>query len=291
MTVVVGHLPERGGRAALHLGVALARALGTSLTVATVVRTGRHPAEDSPALERRRTLVAEVEEAARAAVADLAADVPVVVRVLADRSTSRALGAVAAETGARVLVLGSSAEGHVGQIVVGSTADKLLHSAALPVALAPRGFRAPRGAPDRTRPARITVATTGEDEAALVRARDLAEGLGVELRVLVLAVRHRPVLTSQAGFDAEAPVVAAWTEEALGAVAELRERGVLPAGARTEVGTGPGWREALDAVEWTADDLLVLGTPPEGPVARVFLGSRATKILRHAPVPVLVLPG
>jgi nucleotide-binding universal stress UspA family protein len=34
-----------------------------------------------------------------------------------------------------------------------------------------------------------------------------------------------------------------------------------------------------------------LGTSPRGDIARVFLGSRGTKILRVSPVPVLVLPG
>ena len=38
-------------------------------------------------------------------------------------------------------------------------------------------------------------------------------------------------------------------------------------------------------------DLLAIGTSPVGGIARVFLGSRGSKILRHSPVPVLVLPG
>ena len=34
----------------------------------------------------------------------------------------------------------------------------------------------------------------------------------------------------------------------------------------------------------------MVGSISVGPVARVFLGSRATKIVRYAPVPVIVVP-
>jgi nucleotide-binding universal stress UspA family protein len=37
-------------------------------------------------------------------------------------------------------------------------------------------------------------------------------------------------------------------------------------------------------------ELLAIGTSPQGAIARVFLGSKGTKIIRHSPVPVLVLP-
>jgi nucleotide-binding universal stress UspA family protein len=36
--------------------------------------------------------------------------------------------------------------------------------------------------------------------------------------------------------------------------------------------------------------VIVVGSSDLGPIAQVFLGSRATKILRHSPVPVFVVP-
>ena len=36
--------------------------------------------------------------------------------------------------------------------------------------------------------------------------------------------------------------------------------------------------------------MLVVGSSASGPLARVFLGSAAAKIARHAPVPVTVVP-
>jgi nucleotide-binding universal stress UspA family protein len=58
-----------------------------------------------------------------------------------------------------------------------------------------------------------------------------------------------------------------------------------------QVVTGNGWDEAIDAADWQDGELLAIGTSPTGGIARVFLGSRVSKILRHTPVPVLVLPG
>ena len=56
------------------------------------------------------------------------------------------------------------------------------------------------------------------------------------------------------------------------------------------IGRGTGWGEAIDDVGWDEGDVLVVGSSDLGPVAQVFLGSRATKILRHSPVPVFVVP-
>ena len=56
------------------------------------------------------------------------------------------------------------------------------------------------------------------------------------------------------------------------------------------IGSGASWGEAIDDIGWDDGDVLVVGSSDLGPIAQVFLGSRATKILRHAPVPVFVIP-
>jgi nucleotide-binding universal stress UspA family protein len=56
------------------------------------------------------------------------------------------------------------------------------------------------------------------------------------------------------------------------------------------VGVGEDWGEAVEDVPWEDGDVLVVGSSSIGPIARVFLGSRATKIIRHSPVPVVVVP-
>jgi nucleotide-binding universal stress UspA family protein len=54
------------------------------------------------------------------------------------------------------------------------------------------------------------------------------------------------------------------------------------------VGQGESWEDALEDIPREDGDVLVVGSSSIGPVARVSLGSRATKIVRHSPVPVVV---
>jgi len=43
-------------------------------------------------------------------------------------------------------------------------------------------------------------------------------------------------------------------------------------------------------IAWEPGDLLLLGSGAAGLLAKVYLGTAASKILRHAPVPVMILP-
>src|SRR3979411_2174501 len=69
------------------------------------------------------------------------AHVQVAVRTLpGGRAPADALRAVAAEEDVDLLVLGSTHRGLAGRVLVGTTAGHILRDAALPVAIAPRGF-------------------------------------------------------------------------------------------------------------------------------------------------------
>ena len=76
-------------------------------------------------------------------------------------------------------------------------------------------------------------------------------------------------------------------QEALEAEGERRQQAAEP---EFVIGHGRDWAEAFDDVEWRAGDMLMIGSSESGPIARVFLGSRAAKIVRHSPVPVLIVP-
>jgi nucleotide-binding universal stress UspA family protein len=95
---------------------------------------------------------------------------------------------------------------------------------------------------------------------------------------------------SQVGYDAERLVEEQWraqAEEAQeSALATLSGDVVMEAG----VVSGRNWEDALDSLPWEEGEVLVVGSSRLGPVARVFLGSNSTKIIRSSPVPVLVIP-
>lgn len=291
MTVVVGFPPRRDVSGVLELGATLAAARGEDLLVVAVVP----PRWSVPSMARVDAEFADWAEAqGRAAEQEAAASLaglPVAgtadIRTVADRSAAAALTRIADDVGASAIVVGSSEDGDDGRILLGSTGDRLVHSSRMPVALAPRGYAAPAGGLTR-----VTCAVAGHagDAALVERARDLARGAEVPLRLVTFAVRLDNMYPAEVGYDAEDDVAAAVGEQAGECVAALRRSGVVGADVEAVVGLGRGWRAALESVAWDAGELLVIGTNPRGSLARVFLGSSATKIVRHSPVPVLVAP-
>ena len=291
MTVVVGYLAGKSGSAPLHLALGAARTLGTTLTVATIVpRPWTYPSParvDAEYAAWADQLAADSAKEAQRLLASMPHPVEVSFHSHAHRSVSGGLVEVVGELGAEVLVLGSSPDGALGQVVVGSTADRLLHSCPIPLMIAPRGYRRDGLL------TRITCGYPGTPESVEVvrRVVALADRLGVPLRVITFAVRGRTMYPPEVGLHAEDSILAAWEAQAAELLAQLRSDGVVTADTVLAVVSGNGWDQALDDADWLDGEILALGTSPRGDIARVFLGSRGAKILRHSPVPVLVLPG
>ncbi|MBJ7350974.1 MAG: universal stress protein, partial [Rhodococcus sp.] len=61
-------------------------------------------------------------------------------------------------------------------------------------------------------------------------------------------------------------------------------------GLESVVADGSTLDEAVGNLEWKPGDVLLLGSSRLATPKRVFLGSSAAKILRAAPVPVVVVP-
>ncbi|HKP43469.1 universal stress protein [Mycobacterium sp.] len=293
MTVAVGYLAGKGGRSPLYLAVEAARTLKTSLTVVTVVprpwmtpSLGRIDAEYAQYAEQ---LAANSAKEAQQVIGALADGLDVKYHKISHRSASGGLLEAVAELDAEALILGSAADGKLGQVVVGSTADRLLHSSPVPLAIAPRGYRGSK-AGGLTR---ITAAYPGtlETRHVVERAAALAERLQVPMRVVTFAVRGRTMYPPEVGLRAEDSILEQLASHARESLSQLRSEGVVGDDAVLQVVTGNGWDEALDAAEWQEGELLAIGTSPVGGIARVFIGSRGSKILRHSPVPVLVLAG
>lgn len=293
MTVVVGYLAGKSGCAPLHLAVGAARTLRTSLTVASVVPrpwTVPSPARvDAEYAAWADQLAADSAREAQRELAAIPFDGEVSFHSHAHRSVSGGLVEVVSELDAEMLVLGSSANGALGQVVAGSTADYLLHSCPVPLAIAPRGYRGARTG----MLTRITCGYPGTPESAEVvrRIAGLANRLGIPLRVITFAVRGRTMYPPEVGLHAEDSILAAWEEQAHTLLEKLRTDGVIGPDVELAVVSGNGWDQALDDADWIDGEILALGTSPRGDIARVFLGSRGAKILRYSPVPVLVLPG
>ena len=273
MTFVVGFAPDGRGRAVLELAEMLARSGDEDLLVVSVVPSQWLPGPARVDAEYQASL----EETAQAALAEARSRLSIDAEYLVHhaRSTGAGLVEVAEQRDAALIVLGSSATGALGQVSLGSVSSRLLYSSPIPVALAPRGFRCRGGCPVR----RVTAAFGGSDDTLVNAAARVASRVGADMRVLTLAVRPRAPIEAGVGQSGEDAIVAQWTDDVAGAI----DRELV-------VGRGETWEQALEDVEWADGDVLVVGSSSAGPLARVFLGSRAAKIVRHSPVPVVVVP-
>jgi nucleotide-binding universal stress UspA family protein len=292
VTIVVGIEPGGGAAPALHLASLLARSAQEGLVLCTVVPSPWPPGPARVDAEYR----AELEGAAAAALdearAALPADVEAVTAVHSAHSVPAGLLEEAERRGARAVVVGPSTGAAAGRIPLGSVSRHLMHSSTLPLALAPQGYRC---APN-VRVTRVTAAyggTSESDELVAAAAKAAAE-IGAAFRLASFAVRARPPYTSGVGSGPERALVKQWIDEvraaAQSALARIRALPAVPPELDTVVGCGETWAEALEDVDWQEGEVLVVGSSSMGPVARVFLGSRASKILTHSPVPVIVVP-
>jgi nucleotide-binding universal stress UspA family protein len=293
VTLIVGYRPDGRGRGALHVGAMLARSADEELVICCVVPAPWMPGPARVDAEFRAELDRAADEALEVAKGTLPSDVPATFVRHSARSAPSGLLEVAEQHDARMIVLGSSSAGVFGHVALGSVSDRLVHSSPVTLAFAPRGFRTGADATVR----RLSIAFGGDDhaEALVLAAATMASQVGAAIRIASFAVWSRPSFVTRLGTDPEDLVLEEWTEgirkmasAALDRVQELAED--FPQDVAIEIGFGRDWDEAIEGVGWGAGDIVVMGSSELGTVPRVFLGSRATKILRHSPVPVIVVP-
>src|SRR3954452_2880735 len=290
MTTVIGLAPHERGAAAVHLGSMLARSVSDDVVVVTVVPTPWPPRPDRIDAEYLALQEKTAQEALAAARAGIGSDLSVELVTHSARSVSSGLLDVARERHATVVALGSPSTGVFGRVSLGGIAERILHSADIPVALAPQGYDA---GTTNARISRITVAfgRADKDSDLLVTAAAVAADIGASLRVACFAVRP---LTAAAGSiepSAEDLVVGEWVT---GLESDVRQAlGADDGAGRTRVdvvvGQGGAWADALAALPWGSGEVLAVGTSPSA-VSRFFLGSHASKIVRTSPVPVCLWP-
>jgi nucleotide-binding universal stress UspA family protein len=292
MSVLVGVDTGRRSASVLALAAELANSLQTDLVVAAVVATVWPPSRASVDHEWQQHNRAAAELVLDHARTVLEGHVAARYVVHEAASARRGLLELAEQEKPDALVLGSAVRGEPGRVALGAVSEALLHASPVPVAIAPVGYRAPLGGRFR----RLTVAYGGS-----AVAQDLIEGaasvaaLGrVSLRVASFAVRPDAEMgiLAGAGGRAEDPVLGEWEERirahTSSILGELTEPELTVEGLT--IGVGASWAAAIDDVGWREGDLLVVGSSSLNPLARVFLGSHGTKIVRNAGVPVLVVP-
>lgn len=268
-------------------GLALAELLtevtGAELIVAAVVPHEFPYAPGTP--EREEVLRSQAEGMLVDAVAE---SDRVHSRVVAERSAAQGLHDLAEDEEADAVVVGSSHRGPIGRVLAGSVAQRLLHGAPCPVAVAPAGYR---DRPDKGLRV-VACAFDGSDEAhlAVQHAEYLARCTGGFLRLLAV---HEPELIF--GVD---QVPGGYDRVELGRLERKRLTRELEEAAAS-IAPGIDVQQhllegyAVDALAGAAGDgvdLLVVGSRGYGPVRRVLLGGVSSGLMRSSPAPVLAVP-
>ncbi|CCQ17187.1 Universal stress protein UspA [Rhodococcus sp. AW25M09] len=282
MKITVGYLATPSGDDGVALATAVARALDASIDIVLVM------AVDEPVMEGSGPYRKVLETKAEAWVKDAAAQVPsgieVRTHVLSHESFARALIDFAVQTDADMIVVGGAGDGLLNRHSIGSVAGQLLHASEVPLALAPRGYRL-SNAPitDLT----VAVPTRASAPNPLPFAITLASAAHVPVRLVSLvSLEPTGAPADENSLDTRRRQVTAAQDNLELAVRTLPDI----EGLQSVVADGSTLDEAMGNLDWKPGDVLFLGSSRLATPKRVFLGSSAAKILRAAPVPVVIVP-
>lgn len=287
-TIVVGVARGERGEAAVHLGGMLSRSMDLPLVLAAVSPQPWPPAQYGGDTEYLRLQQEAAGERLAQARTILASDASVECVVEPARSVGDGLLQVCERHAARLVVLGSNTSGMPGRVSLGSVGQRILHSQDTPVCFAPEGFRVAADA----RLTRITVGfgRADQDSGLLATTVELTRRLGVPLRVICFAVRPSTgLLRGSIEPDVEQLVVGEWAQQFRAETWRAAMRaGADPESTEIVIVAGTSWEEAINTATWAPTDLLAIGAKTSA-ISRFLLGSHASKIVRHSPVPVLTV--
>jgi nucleotide-binding universal stress UspA family protein len=283
--IIVGVDESDRSKDAVALAALLARGTGAELQLVCAYAYDDVPSRGANAAYRH--YLREDAEAAIERAMDGIDDLPQVrSRPIPELSPAKGIQDIATKEGASLIVIGSSGRGGAGRVFAGTTAQRLLHGAPCPVAVAPRGFHSDVPADIAT----IAVGYNGsvEAKAALVGARTIARVRGARLRlveVLDATWLGTPALMQGPGFimtpdDLEARARNYLTEAAESLAPDIPTEPVVAVGAP----------EQVLADESHKADLVVVGSRGYGPLRAVLLGSVSGRLVREAACPVIVVP-
>jgi nucleotide-binding universal stress UspA family protein len=281
--ILVGVDGSTGTEGALAFATRVARTTGAGLRLASA-----YPYDDRPSRASSPEYAVLLEQDTRAMLDRIAATLDgddVLTHAIADPSPARALHLLAEQTGAALIVVGSTHRGAVGRVVPGSTGERLLHGSPCPVAIVPLGYEKHGDAP-------VTVVGydgSEESDAALAAACAAARRFSASLRMVGVFDE------TQAGTPAL--MVGAAAHMSLHKELETMQREQLErvaAGLPDDVGAeaifliGSPGREI--AAQSESVDLMILGSRGYGPTRAVLLGGVTHAVVREAACPVIVLP-
>jgi nucleotide-binding universal stress UspA family protein len=268
----------------MALGARLARTLGAEVEACIIL-----PADQALHLSGTRDYEAVLAEHAEKWLADALASVPDDVvahsHVAFDDSFADGLIRETARLEADLIVVGGSGGGLAGSYSLGSVVNELLHSAPVPVAVAPRGTRESKI--DRVREVTCAIGQREGADLLLETAVRFSKAAGTPLRLVSLVALDPTFGALRGDEDAVRERALAHARKVLDTAKSSLPEGFPVTATAVE---GPTVEEAVRKLEWHDGDLIMVGSSRLSAPRRLFLGSTAAKMLRVLDVPMMVVP-
>src|SRR3954452_6833995 len=207
MTIVAGFSSSRQGAAPLNLAAQISRWTGDKVVAAAIVERPWPVKDDPVEQEYLRYVTSQASRSLDRVVNQLPADLDFPTVVHQSTSIPTGLIELVEAQAASLVVVGSSSSGLLGRVALGSVTERLVHTAAVPVAIALRGY--PLG-PEPIR--RLTAAYGGEADinGLLAAAAELATQWPVQLRIVSFTVRPLTMFGGSIESSAEDLVIQQW---------------------------------------------------------------------------------
>jgi nucleotide-binding universal stress UspA family protein len=277
--IVVGVSPFEDDSAPLNLALALARA-----TSAPLVAVAGYVHDAISNVVSGGTIEADLKAEATRRLEQLAGETGAELVVLGGSSPAHVLQETAVRWDAGMVVVGSTRKGPLGRMLPGTTAERLLHGAPCPVAVATAGLGAD-WAPQRIGVGFIDLES---GHAGLRAAAELARAAGASLHaVTAIESTHWGSSAVVQPYDVDGRLDHA-VDAARASLHEALER--LPDDVEASSAVAAG-NAAEVLVEISREvDLLVCGSRGYGPVRSVLLGGVTHHVIRTAHCPVVIVP-
>ena len=287
--VIAAFAPSKSSREPIEFGLAASRVTGAPLIVVYVHRGGPmvtwfggdvddSVGDDARALDNLRKDFEREHTSAS-------------IEVVQERTVGGGLLKAIEERKPQLVVLGSSTRGKVGHVLLGGTAERVIHDATCPVAIVPHGYKRPENGVQMIGAA---FSTSPEGREALEAAVTMARRGRVKLRAIT--VLEGDVERQTSGLMAEQhretdSFQAANARHRMGAEAALKQA-VAELAPDLDVDIDVLAQEPAEALIAASRhvDLLVMGSRARGAKKSVVLGSVSREVIGGAACPVLVLP-
>ena len=134
---------------------------------------------------------------------------------------------------------------------------------------------------------------TEQSHEALRKACDYAHRWNVPLRLVAFTPHGPSMYPTETPYRHAQEATRQWRDQAQSILERGEERALERCASLhvdLAIGSGDDWESSITNLEWKKGDLLIVGSSTLGVFGHTFTGSSINQIVRHSPVPTVIVP-